>query len=259
MIRKITPMENSEVIKPRAEKVGIFYLTNHRVLVERLRHWFLYLSVFSIVALSLIPLNASDPAIPTDGGVDFLIIGGVKCGTSSLFHYMKKHPNIRTGPKKELHFFNKQYAKSNYDKGMDWYLSQFPKKEPGGIFFLNGEASAGYFENPLTAAEVAQYFPSVKLIILLRNPVDRALSQYKMAMRLGQEHDERSHEIIFAENMIKYECNPSVWDRYIYAGVYTPLIQAWRKFFPDDQIHIICSEDLFSNSDKIVNEVYDFL
>jgi hypothetical protein len=111
---------------------------------------------------------------------DFIIIGAMKSGTTSLYNYLVQHPNVLKGAKKEIHFFDWQY-----EKGLPYYRSQFPT-QPYKIFmrsfrkyeFICGEASPYYFFHPHVARRVAQDLPHVKLIAILRNPVDRAYSHY---------------------------------------------------------------------------------
>ncbi len=217
---------------------------------------------FLFIFITIFSLNCLD-AINTmpflHEGPDFLILGGVKCGTTSLFRYLKEHPNIRFPQNKELFFFNKAFEKSTYNNGIEWYLKQFPKKRPAGDFFLTGEASAGYFARA-DPKEISSYFPNIKLIILLRNPVDRALSHYKMSLRNRNINGHGSIEKTFTTNMINFK-NTTIplWDPYIYSGVYVSLIRSWRESYPDDQILIICSEELFATPSKVVNDVFAFL
>lgn len=205
----------------------------------------------------LYPLEAFTPL--SNKGPDFLILGGWKCGTTSLFHYLKQHPNIQLPKEKELFFFNKSYIRTTYNKGMDWYLEQFPKKGLEQDFFLTGEATAGYLvgANP---KEVSEHFPEAKLIILIRNPINRALSHYKMNIRTNEIKDLRPIEEIFIEKMTNYKnaLFPK-YDPYIYVGIYVLHIQAWRKFYPDNQILVICSEEFFSHPNKVLNDVFAFL
>src|SRR2546423_13513556 len=111
---------------------------------------------------------------------DFLIIGGQKCGTTSLYYYLIEHPNIAPAVRKQMHFFDNRFK-----KGFGWYKSNFPT-----IFskwyktflhkqkFVSGEATPYYLFHPLAASRVHQFLPDVKLIVLLRNPVNRAYSHY---------------------------------------------------------------------------------
>src|SRR5258706_8639865 len=116
---------------------------------------------------------------------DFLIIGGQRCGTSSLYYYLTEYPGIISASTKETHFFDEEFG-----KGTGWYRAQFPtffykdyvrkvhKRE-----FRTGEGTPYYILYPHAPRRIAQITPNVKLIALLRNPVERAYSQYWIEMK----------------------------------------------------------------------------
>ena len=99
---------------------------------------------------------------------DFLIIGAQKCGTSSMFAYLNQHPQMKLPDVKEIHFFD-----LNYSNGLDWYTSHFP---PASLShrMVTGEASPYYLFHPHVPERVRLHCPDVKLVVMLRNPVDRA-------------------------------------------------------------------------------------
>jgi|SRR5690242_3518862 len=109
----------------------------------------------------------------------FLIIGAQRCGTTSLFEYLARHPDVAPPSAKELHFFD-----SEYHKGDAWYRERFPSLRNG---FITGEATPYYIFHPHTPTRVRDWNSKVKLIVLLRNPVDRAYSHYHHEVRLGTE------------------------------------------------------------------------
>src|SRR5690242_8679107 len=100
----------------------------------------------------------------------FLIIGAQRCGTTSLFEYLANHPEIVPPSVKKIHFFD-----SEYEKGEAWYRARFPVLENG---FITGEATPYYLFHPRVPKRVRNWNPNVKLIVLLRNPVDRAYSHF---------------------------------------------------------------------------------
>ena len=100
---------------------------------------------------------------------NYLIIGAPKCGTTSLAAWLDEHPQVYMVPEKELHFFS-----GYWEQGLDWYEQCFvPNGKP-----LVGEASPSYLENPVARERIASVLPGAKLIAMMRNPVDRAYSQY---------------------------------------------------------------------------------
>src|SRR6187200_1451927 len=110
---------------------------------------------------------------------DFLVIGAQKAGTTALYAYLRWHPGI-TGPSwKEVSFFDRHWW-----RGEAWYRGQFPLRAGGRLV---GEASPSYLFHPLAPERARSLVPDAKLIALVRNPVDRAYSQYQHAVALGRE------------------------------------------------------------------------
>lgn len=118
-------------------------------------------------------------AIP--GKVDFLVIGAQKSGTTSLFHYLRAHPRIHIPFVKEIGFFSNE---RKFRKGVQWYLKHFSDAEPHQIV---GEVSPQYMAHPAAPGRIHSLFPDTRLIAVLRNPIDRAHSAYRMAVRRGGE------------------------------------------------------------------------
>ncbi len=187
---------------------------------------------------------------------DFLIIGAQKGGTSSLFYYLKFHPQIVRPIKKEIHYFNLFYA-----KGIKWYLAHFPTRSNGKI---TGEASPDYLYHPLTAQRVKALNPEMKLIVLLRNPIKRAYSAYQMNKRMGIDQRET-----FAA-AVKYEMSHPdngsadyTYDQhnffYLERGKYAQQLATWTEHFDTDQIHVVESDTFFNHTNEELHKIYDFL
>ena len=122
---------------------------------------------------------------------DFIIIGCQRGGTTSLYNYITSHPDVEPASQKELHFFD-----YNFDKGLDWYKDQFPDNK------ITGETSPYYIIHPHAPRRIAQAKPDVKILILLRNPGDRAYSHYNLEVKIG-------HEKLSFEDAIKNPgCKP---------------------------------------------------
>src|SRR5579885_2674785 len=120
---------------------------------------------------------------------DFIIIGTQRGGTTSLYAYLGQHPQIAPAVIKEVHFFD-----NNYERGVGWYRTQFPflieksiAKNIGQQNFITGEASPYYLFHPHVPERAAKVVPGAKLIVLLRNPIDRAYSHYYHEVELGHE------------------------------------------------------------------------
>ena len=120
---------------------------------------------------------------------DFVIIGAQKSGTTSLYNFIIKHPTIAPASQRELHYFSGQYR-----FGEQWYRSNFPTNLSRRYFYkktkqklLSGEASPTYMFHPIASDRMKNILPDIKLIAILRNPVDRAYSQYHHNIRRNNE------------------------------------------------------------------------
>jgi hypothetical protein len=191
----------------------------------------------------------------------FLIIGIGKGGTSSLYRYLGKHPQILPAIKKETFFFTE-----NISQGLDWYLAHFPPI-PKGADFLTGEATPWYLVSFDVEKQVAKLFPDIKIIILLRNPGIRSFSQYQMQRRLGKEH--RSLAEVISSEMEAISKLPSLGNpdgNYWQTGtgcllfsLYVYFIEKWMAVFPREQFLILKSEDFYANPAATLTQVFDFL
>ena len=203
---------------------------------------------------------------------DFLVIGTQRGGTSALYHYVRTHPFIKPATTSDTHFFEKKYH-----KGLAWYRGHFPTRIERGAWlslrrhpFLTGEASSSYLFYPHTPRRVAEVLPSAKLIVLLRNPVDRAYSQYFHARELG-------HETLPFEEAIQHEEERTARERakivqhadyysdeythrsYLSRGIYVEQLQAWMSLFPAEQFLILKSEDFYADPVTAFKQVSAFL
>lgn len=187
---------------------------------------------------------------------NFIIIGVQRGGTTSLYSYLIQHPQILSPIKKEMDFFS-----WNYQHGLDWYLSHFPPQIPSGNF-LTGEASPSYIHHLDAPQRLFQCFPETKLILLLRNPIDRTLSHYHHWRQLNWEY--RPLEMVI-ENEIKHLENSSENfiseepGNYIAYSLYLKFIRKWRELFPPEHLLILPSEDLYQNPSLTLSKIYEFL
>jgi tetratricopeptide (TPR) repeat protein len=191
----------------------------------------------------------------------FIIFGAPRCGSTSLYNYLTNHPKIIPALEKEIKFFN-----DNFTAGIDWYKSHFPPL-PQGKGFLTGEASIDYIAYPKVPKEIFNLFPDIKLIAVLRNPVDKAISQFHHWTKLGLEQ-KYFKEIIASEidliqeivqsnsTKVKKEANQQT---YLLGSVYIYFLKNWLDLFPKEQFLIIRSEDLFSKPVETMNQIYKFL
>ena len=185
----------------------------------------------------------------------FMIIGASKAGTTSLFTYLQEHPQILSPHKKEINFFD-----CHFDLGLAWYAAHFPAIADGKNYFT-GEATPTYLYHQSSIPRIKQVCPEVKLIILLRNPVERTISEYYHAVNHGIEA--RSLEAIIALEQ-ELLLNSSVEEAtqnfgYLLNSIYFVQIAKWLAVFPSKNILIIQSEAFFNDTAKINTKVCNFL
>lgn len=202
---------------------------------------------------------------------DFIIIGAMKCGTTSLFRYLEGHPDFYAPKTKEIHYFD-----FKYDKGLDWYRRQFPTKirklkcRLRRRRLVTGEASPYYMYHPHACRRIAALLPGVKLIVLLRNPVDRAYSHYHNEIRHGRESLTFEQALELEPERLRGEVEKMVEDEryfsvhhghhaYLARGIYVEQLKACRAYFPRDQFLILDSDALFFDPQPVYDRVCDFV
>ncbi len=196
----------------------------------------------------------------------FLIIGAARAGTTSLYSYLVRHPSVSAPTHKEIHFFD-----LNFERGLSWYRRHFPLNLPGirhGA--VSGEASPYYLFHPAVAARVQQSLPDVRLVALLRNPIERAYSQHQLACRHGRETLSFEDAISAEPERLAGEAERMRSDRryesfahrhhtYLERGLYAEQLERWYEQFPKSQILVLKSEDFFLDPRGAYRNVLDFL
>jgi len=204
---------------------------------------------------------------------DFVVIGAMKCGTSFFYDLLTRHPNVERAAVKEVHYFSKQ---ENFRKGIEWYRRFFPTPMPeDGQKSITGEASPSYLNNRHAPERLAGAVPEARLIVLLRNPVDRAYYHYHMAVRHGIEL--KSFEEVVEEERARLleednePSRPGLADStdpgssrapehsYFKRGIYVDQLLRWRKFFGDEQMLVLKSEDFFERPQDSLKLVLEYL
>jgi hypothetical protein len=206
---------------------------------------------------------------------EFLIIGAQRCGTTSLYKYLAEHPRFvsATLKTKGVHFFD-----MNYDKGMAWYRAHFPTSAYRALFrarngadLVTGEASPYYLFHPEVPHRLAQHLPSVKLIVMLRDPIERTYSQWQHELSRGFEHLDRFEDALDAEDGRlagevkrmgadpKYMSFAHQHHSYVARSCYADQVEVYRSLFPAAQIHFMKAEDFFSDPGVEYARVLEFL
>lgn len=194
---------------------------------------------------------------------DFLIVGAMKSGTSSLYTYLCQHPSVRPPVRKELHYFTVGHRSGKTDA---WYSANFPLRARlrGGA--VTGEATPGYMFEPEAVRRMAALVPEAKLIVLLRDPVERAISQYFHERRMGREYlpiDEAmaAEEERLAEAQRQGVDGLETWLHASYKrrGLYADQIETLYDAYPREQVLILGSRTLFATPAAALDEVLTFL
>ena len=173
---------------------------------------------------------------------DFVIIGAAKAATTWLGNQLRARPDVFL-PMQEPHYFSREYA-----RGADWYARWFGEAEPGQMI---GEKSADYLHDPRVAERLSRDLPHAKLVVQLRDPVERAYSDYCMFYRRGA-----------AGRDIRHHLDPNAVrpiPRFVADGFYHAHISGFLQHFPAERIKVVLFEDLKADPRGIARDVEAFL
>lgn len=186
---------------------------------------------------------------------NFFIVGTPKSGTTSLFNYLEEHPEIFVPTIKEPHFFSHPEVASTYYKTtligeMDKYNALY---EDGKGYKVIGDFSSSYLFNERSAAKIKSFNPEAKIIVILRNPTKRAVSHYMMDYSQGYIN------ATLMEVITNKKKHPDFYKQYMEIGFYESQLTQYYKEFPKKQVLVLLSDQLFSETEKTVTEIFDFL
>ena len=196
---------------------------------------------------------------------NFVIIGARKCGTTFLYSLLTQHPNVEPAAKKELHYFD-----SHSDDGIEWYRRCFPSPRwKNGRRTITGEATP-YLSCGTAPERMAKVAPQARLIALLRNPVDRAYSDYQQVARKGREPLTFEEAIVAEKTRLlgkrddtsEHEETVSLDEArsgYLTRSIYVDQLLRWSEFFGDEQLLVLNSQDLFERTSDTLELVRNFL
>ncbi len=198
---------------------------------------------------------------------NFLIIGAQKSGTTSLYNYLTNYPEILPALQKEIYFFD-----LHFNKGLTWYRKFFPLRSNLNNNYkrFTLEASASYLFYPHAPKRVKQTLGEIKLIVLLRNPIDRAFSNYKWEKRRGRENRTFEEVISTEEELAKTEMRKMIKDEnyysykyrnfaYLNKGIYVNQLERWVEYFPKSNLLVIESNELFKDPECVLKKISHFL
>ena len=202
----------------------------------------------------------------------YLVIGAQKAGTSSLHHYLSQNPAVLTARVKEVQYFTKYYA-----RGEGWYRAQFPLvtheravRRRLGVSPAVGEATAACLFDPRSPERVHAFDPEMKLIAVLRDPIERAYSHFQMELRWGREtgtfEEALNREKTELPGVLeRLHTNPNVGvssglgRTYVARGLYADQLERWLQLFDREQLLILMSDDLDNDPAGTLSRVAGFL
>jgi hypothetical protein len=192
----------------------------------------------------------------------FIIIGAEKCGTTSLYDDICRHPQVLSALEKEPYYFSEMY-----DRGRDWYMANFPHIREGSNL-ITGEASTMYLTDAHAAGRVAADLPNVRLLVIMRDPVARAVSQYNQLAKLGRikksldqafaaefEVLRTAGDDLYGARQQCYEAGKAC----LWRSLYMIFVERWLGYFPPTQLLALRSEDYFGDAEATMGRVWMFL
>tara|TARA_X000001036_G_scaffold439118_1_gene489007 strand:+ start:1153 stop:2118 length:966 start_codon:yes stop_codon:yes gene_type:complete len=219
---------------------------------------------------------------------NLFVVGAAKSGTTALYNFLDQHPDIYMSPLKEPHFFctdirienfNDDYKKRNFFNTSKYFSNKkLPKRH---IAFLDnrndyfelfrehkneqyaGEVSNGYLYSSKAANNIYNFNPSAKIIIILRNPCDRAFSHCRQEYIFGNESDNATYKNFTQKIINDYKVLDDKWGGkshiFIELGLYYNQVKRYYDLFPKENIKILLYDDLKNNPEQIKDNLFNFL
>ncbi len=183
---------------------------------------------------------------------NFLIVGAMRSGTTSLTRYLRSNPQVFMAQPKELHFFDFEY-----EQGVDWYRSHFA--DAGGVRAV-GEATPNYLYIDEAMPRLAELVPDARLVAILRNPVDRAYSHYWHNRAVGRE--ELSFEEALeaeSERIRSRDPHPRAYWSYVDRGRYERQLRRIEELYPRESLQVLLFEDLLAAPEQTYRSMCRFI
>jgi hypothetical protein len=172
---------------------------------------------------------------------NLIVIGGMKCGTSSLHYYLSLHPEIFMSKTKELSFFS-----DYWDRGVGWYQQHFPEESP-----VRGESSPNYTKHPAfpgVPERMASVVPHAKLVYVVRDPIKRIISHYIDSFSWKRENRNLDDALAVLEG-----------NHYVNVSRYAMQLERYLEHYPIERVLVVAAEDLRDRRDETLWKVFEFL
>ncbi|MEE9342436.1 MAG: sulfotransferase [Gammaproteobacteria bacterium] len=173
----------------------------------------------------------------------FIGIGAQKCASTWIYDILADHPEVVLSETKEVDFFS-----YHYDHGLQWYESNFDSAAVSSMGAA-GEISPSYFYEPAVPARIKAHYPDAKIIVSLRDPVKRAVSNHKHELRVGH----LTGEDLSLEKGLENNTT------YIDQGLYAKHLQRWYDVFPKEQVFVILFDEIIADKAGSAKRVFNYL
>jgi hypothetical protein len=195
---------------------------------------------------------------------NFLVIGAMKSGTTALYNFLNQHPQIYMSPIKEPHFFS--LAQSEFAQE---YISRSPsivatledyKKLFQGVTdeIALGECSPSYLNYPEAAQNIHKSLPNIRIIAILRNPIDRAFSHYWHQVQIGETQPTQFIDAFWQDDL-SHTAHGDYWESYKVQSMYGEHISRYIDLFGPDQVRVYIYEEYAKNPQKVMSDIYQWL
>ena len=194
---------------------------------------------------------------------DFLVIGAMKSGTSTLMHHLVRHPDIRGAYRKEAHYFGHGIRAG---RDLAWYRAHFPLRRPWPGRTLTGEGTPDYLYDPDVPPLIARTLPEVRLVAILREPAARAVSHHRHEVRMGRETLPLAEALAVEEERLAHAARLGEAGRetlhhacYRRRGLYAEQIERYHAAFPRDRLLVLGTAELARDPAATLARAFAFL
>lgn len=179
---------------------------------------------------------------------DFLLFGGMKCGSTSLHDHLVAHPQLGEPKYKEPGFFSRD---ERFAQGLDAYKALFAETQPGQLAFESSTCYSRWPHFGEVAPRIHEHLPDIKLVYIMRNPVERVYSHYRHAML------ERAQD--GGGPVVSLEAALAETDEYFDTGCYLRQIERFTEFYPRERFHFLTLDDLKRHPEQTLEKLQRFL